>query len=254
MLGHSSTTSASFRNLWDACLVAFIALGTTICVASPATAAGTAFGVDTAEVSDPGNCKVEAWSSRANNQTHDWLATVNPACVIQAFTPTEVSVQITRSRFDSEWATTLSPKVKAKLVPTAIGSFGFAAAAGGTYDATADELSTVFAYIPATLRLSEVFRINVNAGWQRDNAANRDFATYGLGFDWRITQTVIFTGETFGLIGDAGSVFETRPRYQAGLRYRPVDQFSLDVIYGRNINGENADWITVGTTIRFPVK
>ena len=32
------------------------------------------------------------------------------------------------------------------------------------------------------------------------------------------------------------------------------DQFSLDVIYGRNINGENADWITVGTTIRFPVK
>ena len=27
----------------------------------------------------------------------------------------------------------------------------------------------------------------------------------------------------------------------------------VDVIYGRNITGENANWITLGTTIRFPV-
>ena len=26
-----------------------------------------------------------------------------------------------------------------------------------------------------------------------------------------------------------------------------------DLIYGRNITGENANWITLGTTIRFPV-
>ena len=26
-----------------------------------------------------------------------------------------------------------------------------------------------------------------------------------------------------------------------------------DVIYGRNIMGENANWMTIGTTIRFPV-
>jgi hypothetical protein len=26
----------------------------------------------------------------------------------------------------------------------------------------------------------------------------------------------------------------------------------MDVIYGRNILGENANWITVGTSIRFP--
>jgi hypothetical protein len=37
------------------------------------------------------------------------------------------------------------------------------------------------------------------------------------------------------------------------VRYRPNEIFSVDVIYGRNITGENANWITLGTTIRFPV-
>lgn len=215
-----------------------------------AWAAGTAFGVDTAEVSDPGNCKVEGWTSRANNM--DWLATVNPACVVQAFTPTELSVQIQRSRDGGDWATTVAPKLKAKLVPTAIGSFGFAFAAGSAYDLTTDELSTVFAYVPATLRLSEIVRININAGWQLDKTTDRNFATYGIGFDWKLTETVILTGETFGLLGSSDSPYETRPRYQAGLRWRPVDRFSVDLIYGHNINGENADWITLGSTIRFP--
>jgi hypothetical protein len=36
------------------------------------------------------------------------------------------------------------------------------------------------------------------------------------------------------------------------VRYRPNEIFSLDIIYGRNIMGENANWITFGTTIRFP--
>lgn len=43
-----------------------------------------------------------------------------------------------------------------------------------------------------------------------------------------------------------------QPRFQLDVRYRPVDQFSFDVIYGRNLTGENANWITFATTIRFP--
>jgi hypothetical protein len=30
--------------------------------------------------------------------------------------------------------------------------------------------------------------------------------------------------------------------------------FSVDSICGRNISGENANWITLGTTVRFPVE
>jgi hypothetical protein len=36
------------------------------------------------------------------------------------------------------------------------------------------------------------------------------------------------------------------------LRWRPIDRFSMDVILGRNITGENANWITLATSIRFP--
>jgi hypothetical protein len=36
------------------------------------------------------------------------------------------------------------------------------------------------------------------------------------------------------------------------VRYRPNEIFSIDLIYGHNITGENANWITIGTTIRFP--
>jgi hypothetical protein len=217
--------------------------------ADPATAAGTAFAIDTAEVSEPGSCKVEAWTSWADNR--DGLATINPACVVDALVPTEISVQIVRDRTGDEWSTSLTPKAKSKLVPTSIGSFGFAFAAGTTYDFAASGIANVFAYVPATLRMSENTRINLNAGWQVDREASRHFATYGIGFDWRFTETWIWTIETFGLLGSAPTRSETWPRLQTGFRFRPVDKFSMDFIYGRNINGENADWVTAGTTIRF---
>lgn len=221
-------------------------------LATPVAAAGTAFGVDTAEVSDPGNCKIEAWGSHAANA--DAIVTANPACVVRAFTPTEVSAQITRARTDAEWAATISPKIKAKLVPTAIGSFGFALAAGGTYEFGTREVTSLFAYVPGTLRFSENVRINVNAGWLQDLVADRHFATYGLGLDVRLTETVIFTAETFGQLGghDPGESATVQPRFQVGLRYRPIDRYSIDLIYGRNIAGENSDWVTLATTLRFP--
>ena len=217
---------------------------------SPAHSAGTAYGVDTAEVSDPGNCKIEGWVSQGSNG--DRVATANPACVVNLGTPTEISVQAQRARGDGEWATSYSPKIKAKLLQPQIGSWGFAAAAGVNYDATSNEVSGAFAYIPGTIRLSEIVRINANLGWQLDATSDRHFASYGLGFDWKITDTVILTGETFGILGDGETSNETRPRYQVGLRYRPIDRYSIDLIYGHNINGEGADWVTLATTVRFP--
>jgi len=43
------------------------------------------------------------------------------------------------------------------------------------------------------------------------------------------------------------------PHGETGVRYRTNEIFSVGVIYGRNIMGENANWMTIGTTIRFPV-
>ena len=61
-----------------------------------------------------------------------------------------------------------------------------------------------------------------------------------------------WTIEAFGQAGQSDIPSVVRPRFQTGVRYRPNEIFSVDLIYGHNITGENANWITLGTTIRFP--
>jgi hypothetical protein len=96
-------------------------------------------------------------------------------------------------------------------------------------------------------------RVNINAGWLWDRMLDRHYLTYGVGFDWKFTDVLQWTIETFGQAGAADLASVIRPRFQTGVRYRPNEIFSVDVIYGHNITGENANWITIGTTIRFPV-
>jgi hypothetical protein len=104
--------------------------------------------------------------------------------------------------------------------------------------------------VPATLRLSERMRLNLNAGWMLDRVLDAHFFTYGAGVDWIVHGPWIVTTEVFGQSGrgDFGTI--VKPRWQAGLRFRPVDAFSVDVIYGRNITGENANWLTLAATAR----
>src|ERR1044072_8550470 len=104
----------------------------TVLLAVRADAAGTAYGVDTAEVSDPGNCKVESWLSWASNQ--DFIGVANPSCVFDFGRPVELSVQLQRSRNAGEWGTFAGPKFKTNLTPSAIGSFGVAIAGGAAFD------------------------------------------------------------------------------------------------------------------------
>ena len=104
-----------------------------LCAASPVRAAGTAYGVDTAEVGEIGNCKIESWLSWASNQ--DFVGVANPSCVVNLGRAVEVSAQIQRSRSDGEWGTSIAPKFKTNIIPSAIGRFGVAIAVGASYDA-----------------------------------------------------------------------------------------------------------------------
>ncbi len=224
-----------------------------ISLAAPndAGAANGAYAVDAADISETGSCKVESWISTASNT--DFSAVANPSCVVDIFRPVELSLLTNRSRSDGDWNTTIAPKAKTNLVPTGIGKWGLSFYAGGQFDALTGENLTVFAVVPATFRLSETMRINVNGGWLRDRAVDRYYLTYGLGFDWKFTEVLQWTIEAFGQAGAADIPNVVRPRFQTGVRYRPNEIFSVDLIYGRNITGENANWITLGTTIRFPV-
>ena len=215
-----------------------------------ARAANGAYAVDAADISEVGSCKVESWMSAASNT--DFSLVANPSCVVAPFKPIELSLLTNRARSDGDWSTTIAPKAKMNIAPTGIGRFGVSFYAGGSFDAVTGENLTVTAVIPATYRLSEVMRINLNGGWLWDRSADRHYLTYGVGFDWKFTNTLQWTIEAFGQAGAADVPSVTRPRLQTGVRYRPNEIFSVDLIYGRNISGENANWITLGTTVRFP--
>jgi hypothetical protein len=215
-----------------------------------AEAANGAYAVDAADISDLGSCKVESWYSMATNS--DFAAVANPSCVVDITRPVELSVLTNHSRSDGEFSTTLAPKAKINIEPTGIGKFGVSALASGTFDAVTGQNTAVFAEIPATYRFNETMRINLNAGWLWDRTVDRHYFTYGVGFDWKFTDVLQYTVELYGQAGRAEFASVIQPRVQTGVRYRPNDIFSVDVIYGRNITGENSNWITLGTTIRFP--
>lgn len=223
-------------------------------LASEARAANNAYAVDAADIGETGACKIESWLSSATNT--DFSAVANPSCVVDPLKvkPVELSLLTNRAKSDGEWSTSFAPKAKMNLVPTGIGRLGVSVYAAGAFDAVTGENLTVSAVIPATYRLSETMRINVNGGWLWDRTTGRHFALYGVGFDWKFTDTLQWTIEAFGQAGSADSPGTVRPRFQTGMRYRPSEIFSLDVILGHNITGEGASWLTIGTTIRFPVE
>src|SRR6202022_3645752 len=219
--------------------------------AGDARAANGAYAVDAADISEVGSCKVESWLPTPTSTV--FSAVANPSCVADIFKPVELSLLTNRLRGDGDWSTSIAPKAKTNLVPTGIGKFGFAFYAGGQFDALTGENLAAFAVVPATYRLSETMRININGGWLWDRTVDRHYLTYGLGFDWKFTDVLQWRIGAFGQPGATGIPSVVRPRFQAGVRYRPNEIFSVDVIYGRNITGENANWLTVGTTIRFPI-
>ena len=232
--------------------IAFIATAATAWLtAGDAWAANGAYAVDAADISEVGSCKVESWMSTATNT--DFSAVANPSCVANIFRPVELSLQTVRARSDGDWSTTIAPKAKWNIVPTGIGKLGYSFYAGGSFDVLTGENLSAFAVVPATFRLSETMRINAIAGWLWDRTVDRHYLTYGVGFDWKFTDVLQWTIEAFGQAGASDTPSVVRPRLQTGVRYRPNEIFSVDVIYGHNITGENANWITIGTTIRFPV-
>jgi len=223
-------------------------------LAGEARAANNAYAVDAADISETGSCKIESWLSSATNT--DFSAVANPSCVVDPLKlkPVELSLLTNRARSDGEWSTSIAPKAKVNFLPTGVGRLGVSGYVNASFDAVTGENLTIAAVIPATYRLSETMRVNFNGGWLWDRTIDQHYFTYGIGFDWKFTNTLQWTIEAFGQAGATDTPSVVRPRFQTGVRYRPNDIFSVDVIFGHNITGENASWLTIGTTIRFPVE
>lgn len=224
----------------------------------PAGAAGGAFAVDDSEVGKPGECKVESWASFASNG--NFIAAVAPACVANLGVPVDLSGQLQRSRDDGVWSTGGTLKAKVNLISTANHPFGLGLAGGNSWDLASGASTGSFVYVPVTVPIRENVSINVNGGWQYDAVAKIHYLTWGAGFEWNFVKPLTLIGEVYGQAGrlpeveagDPPSPNTIRePRTQVGLRLTPQDNFDIDLIWGRNITGENAHWVTLGLNLRF---
>ena len=232
-------------------LAAAAALALAVLGSGAAHAAGGAFVVDDAAVDEPGACKVESSASFASNQ--DFVGITTPACVVPLFRPVELGVIIARTRESGEWGTSLVPKAKMNILPPDTGRFGLAIAGGSAFNVLTGEYTGSFVNIPATYTFSESFKANFNGGWIYEHLKNQNFLTYGFGVEWIPAKPFTLIAEVFGLVGDrADARTVTDPRFQAGIRITPIETVDVDVIYGRNLFGENANWVTLGLNVRFP--
>jgi hypothetical protein len=115
------------------------------------------------------------------------------------------------------------------------------------FDLLTGEHSATAISIPVTLPIADKFKVNVNAGWLHVRTEDLDWVPTAAGFEWTFAKQLTLIGEVFGLFGQSAEPSSRMdPRAQLGLRYAPEKSVDVDVIYGRNVLGENADWITIG--------
>jgi hypothetical protein len=245
-----SRIAACFRRLRASALICLLlACGVpAFLLDARAAQLGGAYFVDDAEIGPVGSCEVESWASFAGNS--DRIFVSNPACVFNLGRPVELGATYLRTRSDGVWGTTLAATAKTVLTPIDGMRPGVGVTGAVTYDAINNAVNGLIVTVPVTFEPSKQLRINVNGGLMYDPSRQQLFATPGAGFSWSFVKTLSLNAELFAIIGPG----QTNPRSQVGLRYTPIDSIDFDVIYGRNLTGERANWITAGLNFRLGYK
>jgi hypothetical protein len=219
----------------------------------PEGAAKAAFYVDDFEVDEVGSCSVESWTSFASNK--DFMAVTSPSCVVQiGKSPVELSAEYQRSREGDQWKTQGAVTGKVTLVRMTKG-IGIGLSGELDWDLITGASNGGNINVPVSFDLGKNLRLNLNGGYLYDRQTLGHYGTWGAGLEWGFKPNLALIGEVFGQLGSRGETTTTQqPRFQTGLRYSPRDNIDLTLIYGRNLNGENANWVTIGTNFSFQAR
>jgi hypothetical protein len=225
-------------------MILWMAGATIITPQAIAARLGGAYYVDDAEIGKLGSCEIESWASFATNG--DRVLVFSPACVLNLGVPVELGTNLLSTRSSGEPGLPVS--LTAKTVPLPIGSRGFGVAVAGAivYDPINHSASGAILNVPISFDFSKAFRFNVNVGAQYYANPQAWLATAGAGTSWNFVKHWSVISEVFALLGPG----QSNPRFQSGLRYSPNKDVDWDLIYGRNIAGENSNWVTVALTVR----
>lgn len=212
--------------------------------AMPASLAnGGPYAVDDAGIATPGKFKLESWSSFANNGDRVWLA--SPGFTLEALPFVEFELTVESRRTDGEWATTFAPAAKIALRDIDEHGYGLALSVGSGHAGVIRNADTLYAVVPLSVPVNERLNLHFNAGVERDLTEKETVGVWGMAAQVMAHDRLELIGEVFGAEND-------RPGWQAGIRPFLFDgNVALDIVYGRNLDGERADWLTVGLAFEF---
>jgi len=224
-------------------LLIFSALALGLSATSASFANGGPYAVDDAGIAAPGKFKLEAWSSFANNGDRVWLA--SPGFTLEALPFIEFELTVEHRRSDGDRETTIAPAVKIALRDIDAHGYGLALTAGSGHAGILRNADTAFVVVPFSLPVNDNLHLHFNAGVERDLTRNETAGVWGAAAQIVATDRLELIGEVFGSEG-------SRPGWQAGIRPFVFDgNVALDIVYGRNLDGERADWLTLGLSFEF---
>jgi hypothetical protein len=152
--------------------------------------------------------------------------------------PVELGFSLASFRAEGEWGRELIAQGQEQYPSVEIGKIGLGFSGALAYDLVTGEPSASLINIPATFQVAEQFKINVNAGWLYIRSEDLNWFTYGAGLEWNFVKLLTLIGEVFGIAGHV----PTRSARAARPASHAVESVDIDLIYGRNILGENANW------------
>jgi hypothetical protein len=218
--------------------------GVAFLAASAAQAAGGPYAVDDSEIGAPGDCKVEIFAARSDRR--DWSATVSPACTFAALPFAELGLNLTHARAGGDDDTLFGPKAKVSLVPIDRFGVGIGVSASATASGNESRFQSATVLVPFTIQPFEPLRVSANLGfvWDRGQA-DKSQGLAGLGFEWVAIERVTLIGEVFARE-------EGRAAQEIGLRFGAIpERLDLDLVFGRNLDGDRTDWLTLGAILKF---
>ena len=220
-------------------LIPAFAVGLGLLWGCQAMAAGP-YIVDDAGIVDPNTFQSESWVSRTSKS--ETLAVVNGAYRVMG---SEVTVQEAHDDQSGNGSDMLSSQIKYRWREgDNTGCVASSLVVGGSYSGYTSSVSGLYAYVPATVNLTESLDLNVNVGWQYTKTGNQNVATWGIGTEYHFDPALSFVSEIFGHDSEC-------PGFQLGSRAILTDNFQLNAVYGHNVFGASENVMTVGFTASF---
>ncbi|NWN47484.1 hypothetical protein HT121_07445 [Pseudomonas sp. MAFF 301514] len=219
----------------------------TIALLSKAHAAGGSYVVDDGAINAPGECNVDAWytANRHDSSTH--TQTLSPACTFAALPSVQWGAALSRATSTDKGETQVNPQLKAQLWSREDLGLEMALSAGAHFALDRHHgFDGADFNFPLTWQPLTPLRLNLNAGWSHayNDGDQKHRLTWGTGFEYQVAPLLTLIAERYGQEGGDQA-------WQAGPRLHLGEFVDVDLVVGRSLIGDRAQWLTTGATLRF---